>query len=240
MSGIATAVIGSAVIGGVVASKSANKAADAQQHATDTANATQLKMYEQNRVDSEPWRKAGVSALEQLSSGLAPGSDFNRDFTLADFAADPGYEFRRSEGMRGLESQAAARGLLHSGNTLRDLTDFNSNLASQEYGAAYGRFNADRDRRFNRLSGIAGTGQTATRDIGAYGTTTAGNISNNITNMGNANAGAAIAKGNAWSGAADTLGNFALTKYYMDRPVTPAPVKTPITTNTPFGAFTLD
>lgn len=237
MSGIATAIIGSAVVGGVASSRAASKAADAQKAATTSANDTQLKMFEQNREDMAPWRTAGVGALDQLTAGLKPGGDFNDDFTLADFTAEPGYEFRRSEGMRGIEQQAAARGLLGSGSTLRDLTEYNSGLASQEYGNSYNRFNADRDRRFNRLSGVAGTGQTATRDIGAQGTAVAGQIGNNLTSLGNAQGAAAIAKGNAWSGAADTLGNFALSQYYMNKMPKPT---TPTKTTTPFGDFSLD
>lgn len=245
MSGIATAIVGSAIIGSAASSKAAGKAANAQVTSAREANETQLKMFEQNREDMEPWRQAGVGALDQLTSGLQPGGDFNEDFTLGDFAADPGYNFRRSEGMRGIESQAAARGLLGSGSTLRDLTDFNSGLASQEYQSAYSRFNADRDRRFNRLSGVAGTGQTATTQIGQQGMATAGMIGNNLISAGNARGAAAIAKGNSISGAADTLGNFALGQYYMNRlQPTPAPPPAPYgggnSVTTPFGGFSLD
>ena len=66
-------------------------------------------MFDKNRADMEPWRQASLPALDQLSAGTAPGGDFNRDFTLADFNRDPGYQFRMDEGMRGIEGSAAAR-----------------------------------------------------------------------------------------------------------------------------------
>lgn len=46
---------------------------------------------------------------------------------------DPGYQFRVDQGNRALERSAAAKGMLRGGNTLTDLSQWNQNLASQEY-----------------------------------------------------------------------------------------------------------
>ena len=216
MSAVATAIVGSAVVGAYVSDRSSRRAERSQRETTEQSNQLQRDMFEQQREDQAPWREAGEQSLAQLLEGTGEGGDFNRDFTMADFSADPGYEFRRSEGMRGIESRAAARGLLGSGGTLRDLTEYGSGLASQEYGAAYDRFNNNRSQRFNRLASIAGLGQTATNNVGAAGQRTAETIGNNLTNLGNAQGAAAISRGNAWSGAANTLGNFALSQYYMN------------------------
>ena len=160
MSGIATAIVGSAVIGGVMSSNAAGAAADAQVQSSQEANATQLKMFEQNRADQEPWREAGITALGQLGAGTKNGGDFNRDFTLADFTKDPGYDFRMKEGQRGLDSSAAARGGALSGGAIKASERYSQDYASGEYQNAYNRFNADRTARFNRLSSLAGVGQT--------------------------------------------------------------------------------
>lgn len=56
------------------------------------------------------------------------------------FSADPSYAFRQAEGQKALEHGAAARGKLLSGEQFKGLSDFNSNLASQEYGNWYNRF----------------------------------------------------------------------------------------------------
>lgn len=133
------------------------------------ATAESARQYNIARGDQMPWLKAGRSALGVINQGLAVGGDFNRDFTMNDYIQDPGYNFRRSEGMRGLEQSAAARGGLMSGNTLRALTDLNQNMASSEFSGAYSRWNADRDRRFNRFASIANVGQTAARDIANVG-----------------------------------------------------------------------
>ena len=67
-------------------------------------------------------------------------------------AADPGYQFRLSEGRRALEGSAAQRGTLRSGATLQALMDYGQNTASQEYDKAYNRASQDYERAYrNRL-----------------------------------------------------------------------------------------
>ena len=221
MSGIATAIVSSAVIGGVMSSNAAGDAADAQVQSSQEANATQLKMFEQNRADQEPWREAGVTALGQLGAGTVDGGDFNRDFTLADFTKDPGYDFRMQQGQRGLDSSAAARGGALSGAAVKASTRYNQDYASGEYQNAYHRFNADRTARFNRLSSLAGVGQTATNQVGEQGTRVAGAIAEGQIGAGNARASGYIGQGNAMSGAANTLGNFALNSQFMNQGTNP-------------------
>lgn len=80
--------------------------------------------------------------------------DTARDkFEAADFEADPGYEFRRSEGNRGIEQSAAARGSLQSGAALKELTRFNQDTASNEFDRAHGRW---ADQRNTHLAGVSG------------------------------------------------------------------------------------
>lgn len=62
----------------------------------------------------------------QTPSAFAPTS-------AADLGTDPGYAFRVGEGERGLEASAAARGVLNSGGTLKDIVNYGQNAASQEF-----------------------------------------------------------------------------------------------------------
>jgi hypothetical protein len=80
--------------------------------------------------------------------------DTARDkFEADDFQADPGYEFRRSEGNRGIEQSAAAGGSLNSGASLKALNRFNQDTASNEFDRAHGRW-ADQHNR--HLAGVTG------------------------------------------------------------------------------------
>lgn len=52
---------------------------------------------------------------------------------------DPGYKFRLGEGQNQLEQSAAARGLLNTGGTLKDVLRYGQSFASNEYGNVYNR-----------------------------------------------------------------------------------------------------
>jgi hypothetical protein len=162
---------------------SADRARRDQQEASDRAAEVQRYIFDTTRADQEPWRQSGMRALAGMEGG-----DYMRDFTMADFENDPGYQFRMSEGMKAIERSAAARGGLNSGATMKALAGYGQNLASQEYQNAYNRFNSDRDRRFNRLASLAGTGQTATNQVGQAGQNYANSMTDIYTGMGNANA----------------------------------------------------
>jgi hypothetical protein len=57
--------------------------------------------------------------------------------------SDPGYQLRLQEGWDALQNTAAAKGLLRSGRTIRELEDYRSGLASDEYEKAYNRRRQD-------------------------------------------------------------------------------------------------
>lgn len=189
------------IASGIAGADAASDAADAQLKASREANALQERMFNRQRKDQEPWRQAGARALSGLEN-----ADFQRDFSMSDFQREPGYEFRMAEGQKALERSAAARGGLQSGGTLKALTRYGQDFASNEYQNAYNRFNADRDRRFGRLSSIAGLGQTANTQIGAAGQNYANQVGANTMGAANAAGAAGIAGANAWGGALSGLG----------------------------------
>lgn len=59
--------------------------------------------------------------------------------TLQDAMNEPGYKFREQQGLDAIQSSAAAKGLLRTGGTLKDLATWNQNFASGEYGNVYNR-----------------------------------------------------------------------------------------------------
>jgi hypothetical protein len=198
----ATVGIGGAIAGGVAKADAAKDAARTQAAAGDKALAHQKSQYETQRADQQPWRDAGTGALSKMQD-----ADFSRDFTADDFTKDPGYDFRMAEGQKALERSAAARGGLQSGGTLKALSRYGQDYASSEYGKVYDRFNADRDRRFGRLSTIAGMGQHAT-DMASNAAANYGNSGASImTGVGDQQAASRIAEGNAYAGIASGVSN---------------------------------
>lgn len=127
------------------------------------------------------------------------------------FTASPDYEFRRGEGIRGIEGTFSARGGAQSGNALRALNEFNSNLASGEFGNWFQRQQSEYDRWFNRNAALAGIGQTATNQAGSGAIQTgqgiAGNAMQTGANIGNAMIGAGDARASGIIGGANAWGN---------------------------------
>jgi len=213
------------IIGGLFGDDAADTQAaasnQASQQAQDAANAAlqlQRDIYNQTRADQEPWRQAGVNALGQLGQGTGPGGNLLRPFGMSDFQQDPGYAFRLSEGMKGLERSAAARGGLLSGAMLKGISRYGQDFASNEYQNAYNRYGTNQSNQFNRLASMAGLGQTANNALGNAGQNMAnqsGNLMmNNADNQGNALLAAANARGSFYQGLGNNLGRINYGQLY--------------------------
>ena len=162
-------------------------------------------IFAQQTALNEPFRQGGVNALNRMQDLLglsgnrrAPGyGSLSKNFTMADFQADPGYAFRMSEGLKALDRQAAARGGLISGAALKASQGYGQDLASQEYMNAFNRFQTNRTNLLNPLQAIAGTGQTATNTLSQAGQNMGTNVANYMGNAGQAQAGAVTSAADA-------------------------------------------
>lgn len=198
MSFVAAAIGGGAVLGAGASMYAGTEGADAQAGATNASNQAQLDMYYQSRADQMPWLKAGKGGLNALMALQGFTKDENGKWAQSPNASslaqmqmqmDPGYKFRLAQGMDSVQNSAAARGGLLSGNTLKALTDYSQNTASNEY------MNA-----FNRLAGISGTGQAQANNLGTLGANTANNIGNGLMSAGQARASGYAGQANALNG----------------------------------------
>ena len=229
---VAAAVIagGAAIAGGAMASSASKKAAKTQAASADRASEIQQANFEQTREDLMPYKQAGDTSLKQLMGQMGSNGYFNQSYEgdKFNFQADPSYKFRQQQGFDGIQSQAAAQGGLLSGATLKALNDYNSNLASQEYGNAfnrwqstdnnnYERFNADQTNRYNRLSNLVGVGQNAAAQVGNAGAQTSQAVANNTMAGANAIAAGQVGSANAWSNTANDLGSMAAAYGIMNK-----------------------
>ena len=217
--GVGAAIVGSAVVGGVVASRSASKQAKAAGKASDAQVASnseniafQKEVFKQQREDNAPWREAGEASLNEMRTGMDSGEFQPGKFDFK-FKEDPGYQFRKQEGINALDASASARGRLKSGAQQKAVTRFGSNIASQEYRNAFNRsltkyqINAGRkEGRFNRLASLSNVGQVANSADQAARSNMASNVSASTTASGNAIAQGAINKGNARASAYQGIG----------------------------------
>jgi hypothetical protein len=161
---------------------------------------------QQSTVNAAPQPSAPQQAVQQGAARPGQQNDPNfgsllRDFSLADFEKDPGYDFRMAEGMKGITNSAAARGGLLSGAALKAAGRYNQDFASNEFGNAYNRFNNNKTNQFNRLASLAGVGQQAATQIGNQGIATGQSMAQNQIGAGNARASGYIGQSNALTGA---------------------------------------
>ena len=220
---IAAAVVGSSLIG----SSASKSAAKTQASAADRAAELQQQQFERQVELQEPWRQAGITALNKLTPLATEYTPFGMD----QFQQDPGYAFRMSEGMKALERSAAARGGLLSGSTLKGAQRYGQDLASQEYMNAFNRYQAERNARLNPLQSLAGVGQTATNQLGQAGQTMAGNVGQALGAAAQARASGYIGGANALSQGLGTYLNYQQGQNYLNairpqQPTAAAPTPT--------------
>lgn len=177
----AAAIIGSALIGGGLSylgskaqSDAASRAARTQADAASDAARVQWNMFQTNRADMAPWMDAGKQSLNYLSGLMQPGGALTQTFDGPKFVKEPGYDFRLKQGSDAIKKLAASKGQFFSGGMGRALDEYNQNFASNEYANAYSRYMNSQNALYNRLAGLANTGQTAARTIGTLGADAAG------------------------------------------------------------------
>jgi hypothetical protein len=165
-----------------------------------------------NTVDDIEAYAAQNPITAPAPAGGAPPSEFGslaKPFGAEQFQQDPGYAFRQAEGMKALERSAAARGGLLSGGTLKGIQRFGQDLASQEYGNAFNRYQVERAARLNPLQSLMGSGQSSANTLtGAAGQLGQGQAQSQLA-AGQARASGYVGSANALGGALGSIGQAA-------------------------------
>src|SRR5882724_2836302 len=189
MAWVATAIVGSAVIGGISQSYAASKAADAQKEAANNAIALQQQQYQQTRSDLSPYRQIGQTASDQLTSRMGElTSPIIMD--QATLEKTPGYQFNLTQGQRAVTNSAAARGLGSSGAALKGAATFATGLADSTYQNQFNNAQLNQKNAYDRLKGLVDTGENAAAQTGALGEKAAYNSGVATIGAGNAQAAA--------------------------------------------------
>ena len=124
---------------------------------------------------------------------------------MSAFFQSPGYQFRREQGTADIGNRFGAGGGAFSGNALKALAEFNSGLASQEFG-----------NYVNQLGTIAGIGQSSTNQTAAYGANAANAAGRNALYAGDARASGIQDQTSAYIQGINQLGGLA--GDYFSRP----------------------
>ena len=93
----------------------------------------------------QPTPGFGYDRFEGMEPFTAPTAEDVRNL--------PGYAFREEQGAKRLEQSAAAKGLLRSSGTMKDLIRYGQDFASNEYGQEYARQASEYDRAYGHARG---------------------------------------------------------------------------------------
>lgn len=210
MAWVATAIVGSAVIGAGASIYSSSQAADAQVEANQQGIDAQQRMYQQTRSDLTPYRETGKDALDYLRTG----GYFTSPIILTKewLESTPGYQFTKEQGLKATQNSAAARGLGVSGAALKGAANFATGLADNTYKTQFDVANINQTNAYNRLKGLVDTGKDAAVQTGTAGSGAANQISSLSTGQGNAQAAAWNNVGTQVGNAANNIGGYAMYK----------------------------
>lgn len=195
---MATAVIGSAVVGGVVQNKASKRAAAAQTEAADKGIEEQRRQFNAVRKLLAPYVEAGdASLIQQMALGGMSGAKAQRE---AISAIEGGQEFQAltQQGEEAIFQGASATGGLRGGNTQAALAQFRPQVLSSLI-----------NQQYSRLGGMTALGQQSAAGVGTAGMQTGQNIANLYGQQGAAAAGSALASGQAFGNVMGSIGQYA-------------------------------
>lgn len=218
MCGVATAIVGTAIVSGVVQSNAADDAAKATRRASGAAIKSQEAAQAESRELAQPFIDIGLGAGDQLQKLMG-------DPLAGIEEINPVVSFLRDQGFQDIQESAAAKGRLGAGGTLQDLTEFNTNIAAT---VAPGL----QQQKFNQLFNVLGLGQNAAAGQGTQALATGANVGNLQMASGQAQGNAAINRANAITNTLDqATGAFSATGGF--KASTPPPATTALS-QTPF------
>lgn len=207
--GLAAAIAGAAVIGGVatvagsaIQSGAANKASKTAAKTAADNNALQKSIYDKNVSEIQPFADRGNASGDLLNNFLGVSGDpAKASAALNTYLNSTGYQFTVDQGVKDITSNKAASGALDSGATLKAISDYGQNTAR-----------AGALDWVKLLQGQQGTGLSAVEALTGTGQNYANSVSQNNNNAADASANAdLIGASNTTNLIKSLAGSFATT-----------------------------
>lgn len=215
MSGIATAIVGSAVVTGIAGSraqsKAAKAAAGAQIETTELGIEESRRQFDKLQEVLAPYVAAGTGgegvagALQAQQALLGLRGTEEQAAALRGIEEGPLYEQMARQGEEAILQQASATGGLRGGNVQAALAQFRPQLLNQLI-----------TQQYERLGGLTKLGQASAAGVGAAGVEQGGAIADLLAQQGAARAGQALASGqaqaNLYGGIGETVSSLGTLK----------------------------
>lgn len=193
----------SGTIGAIMGSNASENAANTQAAASNNASQIQLQMFREGLEATKPWREAGAQSLNALQQKMASGP--------GDYTQSPGYEFRLAEGEKAILRNAAATGGTQGGRTLKALTRFGQDYATNDYDNFLARYY----QSLTPYQSMAGIGLTTASQAASQGNAVGAAVGQNMINAGNAQAAGIMNSSNAITGNLSNASSSGVNNYMM-------------------------
>ena len=200
MAGIASALVGGALVSGigtaVAQGISGRKAAGVQERAAQAGIDEQRARFEQLQKLLSPYVRAGKSALAEQAGLLGLKGDDAQKEALLGIQNDPTFLALAKQGQNAILQSASATGGLRGGNIQAALGQFRPGLLNQFI-----------QQRLSNLGGITSLGQNSAVGVGSAGQDAGARIAQLLGQGGEARAGGILSTGNAIAGGFQGFGN---------------------------------
>jgi hypothetical protein len=193
-----SAVVGSAVIGGVTQSRAAKSAAGAQERSAQAGIDEQGRQFDEMRRLLQPYVDVGQPALTAQQAQLGLLGPEQQQAAINQIAGSPLLQALTQQGEQALLQRASATGGLRGGNLQGALAQFRPAMLQ-----------AALDQQYARLGGLTALGQQSAAGVGTAGLQTGANTAELLGRAGAAQAGGIIGGAAPFVQLAQAPGQFA-------------------------------
>lgn len=192
------AIAGAGIVGGLISAnsqkKAAKSAANAQTAASDASIAEQRRQFDLSQQLVQPYVNAGTNALGQQQNLMGLNGFGAQQTAINNLQSSPFLQSMYKQAENALLQNAAATGGLRGGNIQGALADNRMNMLNTAY-----------TNQMQNLGNLVTLGQNSATNTGTNAMAMANNIGNLNTNIGQAQAGYALARGQATDSMIGTL-----------------------------------
>lgn len=200
------------VLGAVVGSNAASRAAGAQTAAAQAGIGEIGRQFDALQKLLQPYVQAGTQGLAGYQALSGAGGAQAQQGAIDALQSSPAYSSLVRSGEQAILQNAAATGGLRGGNVQNSLAVNRENILA-----------ALIDKQLGQFGTLAQMGQNSAAGVGSAGMATGGNIANLLQQSGAAQAGGTIAGANAINNAAGTIGGLIASQYGITPPTQAAP-----------------
>lgn len=210
----AVAVVATTVASTAVQAKSSRDATKKQKAAADKATDTQLKMFHEASALLQPFVGGGEAAFNAYLGDIGvPGfkeyatGNLPKIMSPDEYAKSAELKFGQQQGLEAIESSAAARGGVLSGQAVRESQVFGQEYGLSKYEQYRSRAVGEQQRYLQNLFGAAQIGQASAAKTGAFGVQTGSGIAQTQIAAGKAQAAGILGQGQAISSGIENIGS---------------------------------